>query len=449
MGPRLAGLVLEPDARIATGLLLAVIALLPAEPLFNVPMIAIAVLGLVQVIARPRRLLSFENRFLCVAFLCIWLPMLASLTDAVDSGGSLRKTASLGIYFLAGVYAVGAYTRFREVDWLMAGVTALFVLFYLDALWQFQFGTDWFGIPYDEESGRVTGAFYTGRIGSLLAGFSPLYFELVRRAARRWRWSPVLLLPFLLTIFLSGTRTAWGALVVATIGYLLFLFRWSDRPSSRGRRLHSGRIATAVTAVALAAAISTYAWWGGIEKVWTATESRVESLSGLWSGDREKFEQAVTWRLSIWETAVNMFSVHWLNGVGPRGFRVAYRDYNPERDYYHESLVLSGKGHLTATSPRSPHSALLEIATGTGAIGLLGYVILAVYFLARLRRLEREAFRSAYPYALTLVVALFPLNGHFEFYGLYFATLIWWTIIVNACAFAVASREEGPLDAAG
>ena len=145
---------LEPNPWVATALLLAIIALLPADPLFNVPMIALAVLGLVQVALRRARLTSPEYRFLCVAFLCIWLPMLASLPDAVNPGESIRKTASLCIYFLAGVYAAGAYTRFRDLDWLMVGVVALLVVFYLDALWQFQFGTDWLGIPY-EESGRV------------------------------------------------------------------------------------------------------------------------------------------------------------------------------------------------------------------------------------------------------------------------------------------------------
>ena len=431
---------LEPNPWVATALLLAIVALLPAEPLFNVPMIALAVLGLVQVALRRARLTSPEYRFLCVAFLCIWLPMLASLPDAVNPGESIRKTGSLCIYFLAGVYAAGAYARFRDLDWLMAGVVALLVVFYLDALWQFQFGTDWLGIPY-EESGRVAGAFYTGRIGSLLAGFAPFYFEMVRRASRRWQLSPVLLIPFLLTIYLAGSRTAWIALAVASAGYLLFVFRWADRPSQARLKSRLGRFAGISGALVLAAALTAYAWPNGVERIWKATEHRIVPLAGLWSGDREKFERAVSWRLSIWETGVNMWSEHWLNGVGPLGFRTAYRDYNPERDYFHEHLEETGFGHLVSEWPRSPHLQLLEIATDTGVIGLLGYVALIVYFFGRLRRLERGAFQSTFPYALVLVVALFPFSGHIGFFKLYYVTLIWWMIIVNACAFAIAWRE--------
>ncbi len=440
MFSRLAVIVLEPDARVATGLLLTIIALLPAEPLFNVPLIALAALGGVRLIAGRARLGSLESRFLVVAFLCMWLSMLASLPDAVNPVESIRKTASFCIYFLAGVYVVGAYTRLRELDWVMIGVAAILVFWCLDALWQFVVGTDWFGNPYDE--GRLPGPFHhDGRIGSVLAGFSPLFFESVRRAKRRWPWSPVLVVPFLMVIVLSGTRTAWGALAVATIGYLLFLFRWSERPSSGRPGWNLGGIAAVLASMTLAGALTAYAWPGGVERAWKAVEPRVESLTGLWSGDREKFEYAISFRLSIWETAVNMWSANWLNGVGPKGFRQVYRDYNPERDYYHEHLEREGSSEKIARSPRAPHLPLLEIATETGVVGLLGYLILATYFLAKIRRLEREAFNSAFPYALTLIVALFPLNGHMEFYSLFYATQIWWIVIVNAGAFAAASRK--------
>ena len=73
-------------------------------------------LGLVRLVSRRVRLGSPENRFLCIAFLCIWLPMLASLPDAVNPVESLRKTASLCIYFLAGICVAGAYARFRDLD---------------------------------------------------------------------------------------------------------------------------------------------------------------------------------------------------------------------------------------------------------------------------------------------------------------------------------------------
>ena len=430
---RLAAIVLEPDARVASSLLLAFVALLPAEPLYNAPLIALAILGLVRLVSRRVRLGSPENQFLCIAFLCMWLPMLASLPDAVNPVESFRKTASLCLYFLAGIYVVGAYLRFRDLDWIMTGTAAICLFWALDALWQFQTGAGWIGFSY-KEGGQLTGIFYTGRIGYLLASFAPLVFEAVRRSRRRWWWSPALLVPYLMTIILSGSRTSWVALGVATIGYLLFLIRWSDRPLSSRRRWSPSRLGAVLVPIVLTGAIGAYAWSGGTERIWNAVEPRIQSLGGLWSGDREQFERAVTWRLSIWETAVNMWSEHWLNGVGPRGFRYAYDEYNPENDYY---LMQSGS-HGAAMSP---HLQLLEIAAETGVIGLLGYVVLVTVFITRLRCFEHDSFVSVFPYALTLIVALFPFSGHLGFYSVLFAAVIWWMVIVCASAFAVAYRS--------
>ena len=391
-------------------------------------------LGLVRLAYGGVRLGSSENRFLCIAFLCIWVPMVASLPDAVIPVESLRKTASFGIYFLAGVYVVGAYTRFRDLDWIMKGATAVCIFWVIDALWQFHTGADWFGIPY-QDGARLTGVFHTGRIGYVLASFAPIVFETTRRLSRRWSWCPALLAPYFMTIVLSGSRASWGALAIATAGYVLFPFFCSDRPSPARRRWSRSTIAAVLSPVVLTAAIVAYSWPGGMDRILKVVGPRVESLDGLWSLDREKFERSVTWRLSIWMTATNMWSDHWLNGVGPRGFRHAYHEYSPEKDYF---LLKDG----THGAPTMPHLQLLEIAAETGMIGLFGYLVFAVIFVARLRSLQRDSFRSAYPYALALIVALFPFSAHLGFYGVFSAGLIWWLIIVCAGAFAVAARSE-------
>ena len=429
--PRLARMLLQPDGRVAACLLLAFVALLPADPLYNAPLIVLAILGLAQLASGRAQLNSPRFRFLCIAFLCIWLPMIASLPDAVNLPESFRKTASLVIYFLAGVYAVDAFREFRELRWVMAGTSAICGFWVLDALWQFQTGTDWFGFPYAEGE-RLTGMFYTGRIGGALAIFAPLAFESVRKTSRRWRWSPALLVPYFLVIVLSGSRTSWGSLAIATGGYLLFLIFWSEQAWSGTVRRKWKEVGAVSAAIVLTVILAALAWPGVANRAWNTVQPRVESLAGLWSGDREKFEFAVTYRLSIWETALNMWSAHWLNGVGPRGFQYAYREYNPEKDYY----LLNDGLHGAA---RNPHLQLLEIASETGSIGLLGYLVLGIVFFKSLRRLERPSFQSVYPFALMLTVALFPLSGQVSFYGVRSAGLIWWIIIVNASALCLAS----------
>ena len=427
---RLPALFVRPDARVATVLLLAFIALLPADPLYNAPLIVLAVFGAAQLASGRVRLHSPPYRFLCIAFLCIWLPMVASLPDAVNPLESFRKTASLFVYLLAGVYAVAALRGFRELRWVMTGTAVICGFWILDALWQFQTGADWFGFPYAEGE-RLTGMFYTGRLGGMLALFAPLAFESIRRASQRWRWTPALLVPYFLVIALAGSRTSWVSLAIAIAGYLLYLVIWAERPPPGSARRRFKDVGTITAAIVLLVSLAMFGWPRVAERAWATVQPRIESLSGLWSGDREKFESAVTYRISIWETALNMWSAHWLNGVGPRGFQRAYQEYNPETDYY---LLHDGRYGAAKT----PHFQLLEIATETGAIGLLGYLILATVFLRSLGRLERASFRTTFPFALVLIVALFPFSGHMAFYGVRATGLLWWIIIANACALSIA-----------
>ena len=90
---------------------------------------------------------------------------------------------------------------------------------------------------------------------------------------------------------------------------------------------------------------------------------------------------------------------------------------------------------------RTPTSSCLRFASETGVIGLLGYLVLGIVFFRSLGRLEGASFRSVYPFALMLIVALFPLSGQVSFYGVRSTGLIWWIIIANACAFSIASRQ--------
>ena len=430
--------VYTPNSWFASTLMLVFVVLLPIEPLFNVPLIILGILGLLHLASRPMQLTAPENRFFCIAFLCVWLPMLASLPDAVNLFKSVRTTVGFSIYFLAGIYVLGAYTRFRDLDKIMIGVTVICIFWCLDALWQFCTGTDWFGIPY-QEGEQLRGAFQTdkqqfdGRLGIVLASFASLFFEGIRRARQHWFGNSVLLVLFAIIITLSGSRTAWGALAVGTAGYLIFLIYWSTPSQFKLRHLVSTSVSLMLIVVLIA-----HVWPDGVARVKAAVEPRVESFSGLWSGDREQLESLTSYRLSIWETAVNMFSAHWLNGVGPRGFRFAYQEYSPEHDYFLGKKIFGDMEYPANT----PHSPVLEIAAETGVLGLLGYVILFIMLLVRLYRLESKAFRSAYPYVLTLIVALFPLNGHLNFYRVFYASLIWWTIILTASAFAIAARNN-------
>src|SRR5699024_4300833 len=80
-------------------LILAFLLLLATQTLSMVPMVVMAIIGLYQLIRRPKEVWCDPAlRLLGMLFLCIWLPMVLSLTDAVYLPRSLDTTFSFLLY---------------------------------------------------------------------------------------------------------------------------------------------------------------------------------------------------------------------------------------------------------------------------------------------------------------------------------------------------------------
>jgi O-antigen ligase len=138
-------------------------------------------------------------------------------------------------------------------------------------------------------------------------------------------------------------------------------------------------------------------------------------------------------RVPIFRTALAMYREHPVNGVGVRAFPVAYMVYAEPGDIHVEkSGGRSGATHA--------HNVVLEVMSDTGSLGLLG-LALALVFLARHRRWTTPGERvDAFPFALALLLILFPLNSHFAIYGTYTSSLIWFLVGL----WSAALRHERP-----
>jgi O-antigen ligase len=98
----------------------------------------------------------------------------------------------------------------------------------------------------------------------------------------------------------------------------------------------------------------------------------------------------------------------------------------PDDVHIRKSGGVSGATHA--------HNIVLEVMSDTGTIGLIG-LVLALAFLWRQRAGRTPAERrDAFPYALAVLLILFPLNSHFAIYGTYTSSLVWFLIgLWGAC----------------
>ena len=135
--------------------------------------------------------------------------------------------------------------------------------------------------------------------------------------------------------------------------------------------------------------------------------------------------------IMIWEGAIRVVRDHWINGVGPRGFRYIVDDYIVSDGKYYISEVARGATH--------PHQIVLEILTETGVIGVIGYLLFCILILKETVILFKAGNYNALPWIFPVIIAVFPINMYKAFYGHYTATLIW---VLITLSFTSKTREH-------
>jgi O-antigen ligase len=383
-------------------LMAATLALFATETLFNVPFWLLAAAGLCRLCRAPRATLADPHvRLLGMLFLCLWVPQMLSLPDAVNRARSAGTAFAYVHFFLAGVFVLAALRDPRAGRRLELALFCVITLWTGDALLQYAAGTNLLGYP--SRPGQLTGMFHPKiRLGHLLAVLLPVYVDFVRRQARGRPWLWLLPLALCAVVFLSGKRVAWLMATVAAAGYALYLAR------ARAVSLRALAIVAATAAIAGATLLATN----------PTLARRAAAVTDLFSGDLAAIDRATSHRLPLWEPAWAIASDRWINGVGPRGYRYVFRDYAAPDNFF----LRDGREGQT-----HPHQLVLEVAAETGLPGIAGLLAFWWLLLARVRRLPRA---GAMPWFISGVVAWLPLNAHLAFYGSYWSSVSWWVLLL-------------------
>ncbi|MFA7608062.1 MAG: O-antigen ligase family protein [Rhodocyclaceae bacterium] len=407
-------------------LILSAMPLFATKTLFNAPMIVMLFIGGWLFFRAPGRWLADPAaRLLLALFLCFEVPLLLSLPDAVN----LERSAGTALddlrFFFAGIFVIEVLrneTARRRLFW---GVGLIGVIWSLDALLQMVVGYDLLGYPYN--GSRPTGIFHPKlRIGTVTATLSPLLFEAIRLYARRRRWAWLGLPVVLAIIFVSGNRNAWMMLTVAIFLYLIYLYLVMQR-------------AQWLNLVGGGSLVLTTIMIGLLQ--YPPMHDRMQQTLGVVSEDYQAVDNAIGFRMSLWKTAFNMYQAHWINGVGPRGFRYVYVKYAEPDDFWVRNMQANDEAY-----PQThPHQMLLEIAAETGSLGLAGFVLMAFLYLRAALTQPMDERSHLWPWVIAVLVAWFPGNAHMAIYASYWGTIAWWLLIVSIgmLQFGVSARRTG------
>jgi len=417
----------RPESRWITGcrglsrnagwpLILLAVALLPFGRLYNIPVIIMASIGLGMLIAGADLRRDRRPAIMGVLFLCLWIPMIASLWGAVQPDRAFRTTLAFLRFPLAGIFILEVLRDPVSLRRLHTGIFVLLLIWCGDALIQWTTGRNLTGQPYD---GRfLTGIFHPNRsIGLFIALLLPVYLEHVRRTAMRFPAAWMLALPCPIVILLGGTRTGWVLLILA-LG-LWGIWLWGSS-SARGRH----RVALLIIAGALASLPL-------VARIPPVAE-RIELTREILKGDYESADRALTRRLPIWSIALSIARDHWLTGVGPRGYRYVYAEYADDTTPWVRS---------DGTGAAHPHLTCLEVAVETGIVGVIGYVLFLIMFLSFCMQ---RATRSAVPWIICAALAFLPFNTYKAFYSTEWSHISWLLLLVAIALLADdAKRPAG------
>lgn len=394
-------------------------ALLPVGRQMELPLSLFA-FSLAFLATKPdrRQQIRAASKLILPLFLCIWVPMLVSSFDSLDPEKSWMQTGP-SLRFLAAGLAIAVLLGNPRMLSVFQRLMCWMLLFWAaDGYFQLAFGRDVFGVPMHPD--RLNALFFDSYFsyGPTLAMLSPLALDHMRR---RWRSAAWLLgFAFILgAVLLSGMRAAWVMMLVITGAFMLSLWR------ERGHRLQA-LILPVAAAVAFALAI--------IASPLLQERLRLTSLAGL--GTEQAVDEASSYRLPIFRNALAMYLDHPVNGIGVRAMRTAYPAYadpddphivvNPEKNRAHQA-----------------HNIILEFMVDTGTIGILGLLAAFALFWRTWRRLDPQKRRRGFPYAVSLLAIVFPLNSYFAIFGVYTMSITWVMVGLMTAAINSVAPEAG------
>lgn len=397
----------------------AVIFLLPFESLLYMPLVVMSLTGIVLSMRQGLRKTFWENdkgRLLMYAFGLIWMPMLFSLTDAVNPAHSAKTTFLLLPYLFVGVFML----RYLDVSETRAKlhlaillITTFWCLYSLIQLFSDVNLLD----DTHHLRNRLSGIFapkYT--LGLVLAVLLPVVLEKLKRIARTPAglfMAIIIASMHVAVIILSGSRNAFIMLIIGLVGWFVFTLYVNEHIN--WRRI----IVVAAIGLPIIAFLS------------LQQPSRIGTLMQMNTSDLRALDKASNHRLSLWEAAVRMSRDHWINGIGPRGFRYAYDDYRPEAGKY-DYEYKHGSTH--------PHFALLEITTETGLTGLAGIFFMLFLLFHKVQLLPVGAKPDVYPWFLGSAVAIVP-NIAKAFYSSFWMSIVLCMIYIG---IAGINHEKDP-----
>ncbi len=378
-------------------LFFSVLLLLPFSRLAEMPVLILALWGLMRLLRAPGAIWAQPAlQAFTQVYLLYLLMVVMSALDSYWMQKSWTVAAASVRFWLMGLVVIPALQNKKARDLLLQCVGWLMMFWLLDAAWQFIHGSDMFGRAGHPQ--RLTGVFGNHvKLGPTMAALMPFYLLWVSRFNAWLRWIGVL--AYVAVVILAGSRSGWLMML-----FVLLLFWWHHVQGRRWLLLFK--------AAMLGLSLVLVMWL-----VSSDFRARVDRSLAVWEGGAVSLDFALADRTPIWHSALNMIRSHPINGVGAHAFRKAYPSHAAADDVW----VNGGGVGLHA------HHWLLEVIAETGFLGLL---LFAGMVLGVWRWCMTHSGGLQWPAAAGLGAAFLPIVSTYSMFASFWSLCIWWLAVV-------------------
>ncbi len=335
--------------------------------------------------------------------LCFLVPGLLSLPGAADLERTLSTAARFVAYGLAGMVFLRLAPSESQWSTTVLWMTGLLVLWSLDGIVQ-----EWRGISlsgYPLFTGLPEGHKVTGSMGldygPNLAVLSPFLFETLRLHGRRlpalWMAVP------LLAVAVSLSASRYSALLLL-VSAMLCGALWVRGRSSSCYWTPIGVVVLSLCGLLLPILLVPH------------LAERLLLLGGSVSASEMEVNAALAFRPELWKASWVLFTENWLNGVGLRGASGAMYPILEASDLFPDAM-LSRTWH--------PHLGILEVATDTGVLGVLGYLLFLTLVVRWMLVANAAVQGVATTFLCISLLAMFPLSSALSIYSFPTGSITW------------------------
>ncbi len=372
------------------------------------PTLLLAILGLVYLVVYKTQLFkALAVRRWTWLFLLLWIPLWTSGINSYDVKATLSAIAWFPLLYLAGIALVQALTHTQSRIWLAQAMVTIVGIWFVDSTVQYCLGRDLIGVPMSID-GRVTGLFTDLHQGLIVLAVLPIAYYCLLDSQKPIA-TYLLLIAAGLMMALAGARNYVYVLVLIIFGIIFY------------QKLNPKRVIALLGVPVLVTLIA----FGLSRQLIQMKIEHTEKIQQASTTTYQKINNALSYRLNIWETGYQMFLSSPVTGIGSKNFKRAYPEFTsrPEDPF--------------AKTGIHAHNIYVELLAETGLVGFAGLLAVMTLCFRWYQQSPDKNKKMAWPFALSLMAIFFPINTTAPI------MVPWWfpVLLLLVCGF-IASLED-------